>query len=136
MLRWRVLVAGFVLASCGTHPTKPAAPVEVRLDARPLAGGWFELDLQATPTVAVDWLELRLEGRRAQEGPLAAGATIHLTARTRGNRDVVGSATTTVGSSVRSRAVLIRIGPPRALATVRESVITLPGGERVAEMRP
>ncbi len=128
---------------------KPGAPVEVRLDARELAGGELELTLTATPSVDVDALELRLGERRESVGRTRAGETRTLRTRVRADGAgagpgagadaiyVAGGAVVFVGGARLSRAATVRLGANGANAAyvtpAPTRVITLPGGERVAE---
>lgn len=149
---WLVaLVATMATAACQTgatrpggdppgHP-KPGAPVEVRLDARPVGGGAYEVTLSATPTRAVKVLELSLDGKDTSAGPTAAGQRRTLTTRISlgdaGFRDVTGSAMVDVGQHRRRAAADLHLGAAAAAPVApRVNVVRLPDGSEAAEVRP
>lgn len=121
------------------HSCKPRAPVEVRLETSPAAGG-YDVTLVATPEVAVKGLELTLDGRVTQVGATAAGQRRTVTTRvTLGqlrSRDIVGSASVEVGAHRRRAAALTTVGTPAAVAAPRINIVRLPDGTEVAEVRP
>ncbi len=145
--RW-ILVAAVAVGMCaisagparaGRGHGKPAAPVDVRVDARPVGGGTFEVTLTATPRKRVSGLVLVLEGQTVTVGATAKGVKRTVTARVslgalRG-RDVVGSATVDLGSHRRRAAASVRVGEAAAaLPPVR--IVRLPDGTEAAEVRP
>lgn len=125
--------------SADAHSCKPRAPVEVRLETSPAAGG-YDVTLIATPEVAVKGLELTLDGRVTQVGATAAGQRRTVTTRvTLGqlrSRDIVGSASVEVGAHRRRAAALTTVGTPDAVAAPRVNIVRLPDGTEVAEVRP
>lgn len=137
-------VSLLVVAACdrgGPAPVrheKPTAPVRVALEARPAGGGLWELALTATPTRDVADLTLDVAGRRRSFGPTAAGTTRTLVARAQGGAEVIGRATVQIGGRTMMRAAIARPGlaaAPAPAPAVRR-VVTLPGGDRVAEVQP
>jgi hypothetical protein len=145
--RWK-LVAVVALGMCaisagaagaGRGHGKPAAPVDVRVEARPVGGGTYEVTLTATPKHRVRGLVLVIEGKTVTVGATAKGATRTVTARVslgalRG-RDVVGSATVDLGSHRRRAAASVRAAEAAAaLPPVR--IVRLPDGTEAAEVRP
>jgi len=140
-----------VLAGCDPAPTpakapaprtaphgKPTAAVEVRLDAVDRGGGDYDVTLTATPTVATDALELVLDGRKVAAGAVAAGEArtmttrIHLGGR---GREVLGSAAVGQGNRRRNRAASTWIGAPQVAPAQTITIITMPDGSEVAEVR-
>lgn len=126
-------------ATSDSHSCKPRAPVEVRLETSPAAGG-YDVTLIATPEVAVKGLELTLDGRVTQVGATAAGQRRTVTTRvTLGqlrSRDIVGSASVEVGTHRRRAAALATVGTPDSVAAPRVNIVRLPDGTEVAEVRP
>lgn len=133
-MKWLVVVLA-MLAIANPVAAKPMAPVELRMEATPVAGG-HRVTLIAMPHRAVPALELRLAGktlvfpatragqvrRLAVTVPLAPGL----------GRDLVGTAVI----ARRTRATVLRVGAaaPPQLATP-PVVRTLPDGRRIAEVR-
>ena len=136
------IVRGALVALClcvGVAGAKPTAPLDVRLETRPLGGTAYEVTLVVTPRKHVKGLVLELDGRRVHVGALAAGRTRTLSTRVvvaagRG-KHVVGSAVVDVGGHRRRAAAAARLGapepPPPAVHVVR-----LPDGTEAAEVRP
>ncbi|MSP16891.1 MAG: hypothetical protein EXR73_09820 [Myxococcales bacterium] len=145
-----VLAAVVALAAvaCTSDPprrrvgvAKPGAPVTLALDAHATGAGRHRVTLRATATADLPWLELRLDGTHAQSGPIARGETRQLAVEVvlgaAAFREIVGVAAAPVGSGTRTRAAIQRIGVPATVhAPPPPRVVTLPGGERVAEVRP
>ena len=119
------------------HP-KPSAPVDVKLEARPVGGTTYEVTLTATPRRDVKGLVLDLDGRRTVVGATAKGRTHSVTARVslgalRG-RDVTGGAAIETGSGGRRAAASVRLGAAAPAARPVKTV-RLPDGEMAAEVR-
>lgn len=147
-----VLGAAITLAGCQTNTSdrpppsspaphgKPRAPVGVHLETSPAGGDRFDVTLIVTPEVAVEDLELVLDGKVTQVGPTAAGQRRTVTSRvTLGqlrSRDIVGSASVEVGKHRRRAAALTTIGTPDAVAPPPVTIIRMPDGTEVAEVRP
>lgn len=132
------LCGSVVGATAGPHP-KPSAPVDVKVEARPVGGATYEVTLVATPKRDVKELVLDLDGRRVVAGATAAGQTRTMTARVslgalRG-RDVAGGASVDVGGGRRRAAASVRVGAAAA-APPAPKVVRLPDGEMAAEVRP
>jgi hypothetical protein len=136
--RSRLLFLIVLAGGCSRpHHDKPSAAVDVKLDARALGDGRYELTLRATPTADVDRMELHLQGRKLVQGPTPKGTPLVLSAPARvhgGGEDVAGSAAVWMASRRRTRAAVLHLGPPVAPPAIR--VVALPHGERVAEVRP
>src|SRR5688572_7860041 len=128
------LCIGVALASA-----KPSAPLDVRLETRPLGGTAYEVTLVVTPRKNVKGLVLELDGRRVTVGALAAGKTRTMSARVvvgaGGGKSVVGSAAVDVGGHRRRAAAVARIGAPEP-ALPAAHVVRLPDGTEAAEVRP
>ena len=115
---------------------KPTAPVDLRLESKPVAGG-YQVTLIATPSRAVPAIELRLAGKTQRFAATLAGqarqlaVTVPVSAvAARVGVDVAGAAV--VGR--RSRATVVRLGAarkPEPPAVLR----TLPDGRTIAEVR-
>lgn len=128
-------------AAPGHASEKPVAPVVVTLDAQAGAAGTWTLTLHATPTVDLDALELTLPGVRDTRRAARAGVEQTLTATVAlavgEGRDVAGGALAIRGKDRRSRAAIAHVGAASAkVAPLPKRTITLPGGARVAEVRP
>lgn len=149
-------VAVAVLSACGTgeverttttspsaRSCKPEAPVSITLTARPLAGDRYEIAMAATPTAAVDSLELVLvadDGTfvttpRATRGATAAGASHSLVAT------MIAGPRTSVHAIARVPVEGITMSRSSTLALyVEPAPVTrsyvLPDGERAKELRP
>jgi hypothetical protein len=130
---------------------KPEAPIAVTLASRPLQLGRYELTVTATPTKAVDSIELALvlpsgaqiDRPRAWFGPTAARAPRVLVAVVE-----TSSRTTEVSALARvpvvastneppimmSRSTTIALGDPKPAPRTR--VYALPDGDRAKEVRP
>ncbi len=116
---------------------KPTAAVDVRLDATSVGGGDYVVTLTATPTRSTDALELVLDGRKLDAGATPAGEPRALTVRvhtTRG-REVFGAAAVGQGNLRRNRAAAITLGTPAAQLAPPVTIVTLPDGSEVAEVR-
>ena len=133
-MKWLVVVLTLLVIATPVA-AKPMAPVELRLESTPVAGG-HRVTLIATPLRAVPALELRLAGKTAVFPATRAGQVRRLVvtvvlAPSLG-RDVVGTAVI----ARRSRAAILRIGAAAAPQLVAPPVIrTLPDGRRIAEVR-
>lgn len=150
-LMW-VLGAACAVAACQTNSPersqpqppaphgKPRAPVDVRLETSPAGGDRFDVTLVVTPEVAVKDLELVLDGKLTRVGATAAGqrrtVTRQVTLGQLRSRDIVGSATVEVGAHRRRAAALTTIGTPAAAAELPVTIIRMPDGTEVAEVRP
>jgi hypothetical protein len=123
------LVAGPAAAD---RSEKPSAPVTLRIDAKPIAGG-YRLTLVAVATRAVPAVELKLAGKRIAFGATAAGETRTLVTEVSGDAlDVLGSAT----AGGRNRVTSLRIGGVAQQQKTKRTVTrTLPDGRTVAESR-
>jgi hypothetical protein len=130
-----VIVVLVVLGFTSPVEAKPSAPVALRLESSPVAGG-YQVTLIATPLRAVPALELRLADKRVVFAATRAGQARRLVvtvavAPGRG-RDLVGTAVI----ARRTRAALLRVGaaaPPQLAAP--PVIRTLPDGRKVAEVR-
>lgn len=134
------LVALCLCVGLGIASAKPSAPLDVRVDTRPLGGTAYEVTLVVTPRKNVKGLVLELDGRRVNVGALAAGQT--RTMRTRvvlgaggGGKNVVGSAAVDVGGHRRRAAAVAWVGAPEA-AQPAVNIVRLPDGTEAAEVRP
>lgn len=137
------IVRGAFVALClcvGIASAKPSAPLDVRVETRPLGGTAYEVTLVVTARKNVKGLVLELDGRRVQVGALAAGQT--RTTSTRivlgaggGGKDVVGSAAVDVGGHRRRAAAVARVGVPEAVQPA-VNIVRLPDGTEAAEVRP
>lgn len=132
---------------------KPTAPVDVTLTARPYDNGIYEVTLFATPRADARWMRLSLRAApeaiappaeaRAEVGPIRAGSPRILRARVEAppgsGRDVVATAEVAVGTQIRTRAAVLRVGAPlphSRAAPIPTREVLLPTGERVVEVRP
>jgi hypothetical protein len=138
----RVLVLASALGlACDARPLpgpatrKPDAPVTVDLASRALGNGLVEVTLTARPTRDVDALVLRVGERECRLGASRAGQREQLVALVREPVRVVGAAETVQAGQRRRRAAVLDLGVREKPAVV-ERVITLPGGEQVAVVRP
>lgn len=124
-------------------PDKPTAPIDLTLEARPVAGTAtverFEVVMNATPRRDLDRVELAIDGQPATVATATAGAlgvaraTVEVP---RGEgRDVVGTAVVVVDGKRMGRAAQVRIGAPAAAAPAG-TIIHLPDGTAVQEVRP
>lgn len=117
---------------------KPAAAVDVRLDAVALGDGDYDVTLTATPTTTTDALELALDGRKVAAGAVAAGESRTMTTRVHVDRgrEILGAAAVGQGNRRRNRAVSTWVGTPIVTPARPVQVVTLPDGNEVAEVRP
>ena len=113
---------------------KPGAPVALTLTSQPAAAGVRVVVLDAVPTRDVPAIELRLGSETVRFGATRAGEHRTLEARVPADAasDVIGAAKVGTGSSVRTRAISMRVAPasadkPHVLYTVK--------GRAVAEVR-
>ncbi|MEJ7596782.1 MAG: hypothetical protein WKG01_02630 [Kofleriaceae bacterium] len=117
-----------------TSEAKPTAPVEVRLTAKPVAGG-YQVTLVATPRHAVPALELVVAGKRLAFAATRAGQTrslvVTVPVAARRGVDVVGTAIV----DRRSRATVLRLGEPAREKLAPATIRTLPDGRKIAEVR-
>jgi hypothetical protein len=124
---------------------KPSAPVEVRLESKPVAGG-YRLTLVATPTRDVAAMELWIgrrspdgAGKRIELGPTAAGQrrelSVPITVAPGESADLVGSASVGTKGHMRNRVVSMHFGIVKAEAPTHSVTRTLPDGRDVAEVR-
>jgi hypothetical protein len=124
-------------------PDKPSAPVTLTMEARPVAGTGaverFEVVLRATLRRAVDGLELTIGGHPWEAvaatagGPYEARAVVEVL---RGEgKDVIGTAVVLVDGRRMGAATQVRIGAPAPEAPAG-TILTLPDGTRVQEVRP
>ena len=130
-----LLLAIAACARAPAPPPKPTAPVTVALAARPLGGAAYEVTLRAVPAADARAVELEVGGARAAFGPTRAGVARTLVTRvTRrsAGEDLIGLARV----DGRARAAAVRLGAPRRAAPVPARTVTLPSGDRVAEVRP
>lgn len=128
----------------GARSEKPSAPVDVRLESRPVAGG-YQLTLVATPMRDVAAVELSIArreggiGQRISLGATAAGQRRELALRVTlapgDGADYVGSAAVGTPGHMRNRVTSVHLGIAKAAAPVRVVTRTLPDGRRVAEVR-
>lgn len=119
------------------HP-KPSAPIDVKVEVRPVGGATYEVTLTARPLRDVTGLVLDLDGRKTTVGKVKAGEARTVTARVslgalRG-RDVAGGASVDVGHSRRRAAAAVRVGEPAAAAPPIH-LVRLPDGTTAAEVR-
>lgn len=134
----RALVA---LCLCvGIASAKPSAPLDVRVETRPLGGTAYEVTLVVTPRRNVKGLVLELDGRRLNVGALAAGQTRTMSTRivlgAGGGKTIVGSAAVDVGGHRRRAAAVARVGAAEAAVAPVVHVVRLPDGSEAAEVRP
>jgi hypothetical protein len=117
---------------------KPSAPVQVRLESRPVAGG-YEVTLVAVPTRAVPALELSLAGKRLAFAATAAGQprtlTVQVPVAAGAGADLVGGAAIGSGNQRRTKAAVLRVGALLQQAPSHPVTRTLPDGRSVAEVR-
>jgi hypothetical protein len=130
-----VVLAVLAFVHATPAEAKPSAPVELRMESAPVAGG-YQVTLIATPRRAVPAVELRLAGKTVTFAATRAGQARRLTVTVpiaAGlGRDVVGTAVI----ARRSRAALLRIGTAAAPRLEPAPVIrTLPDGRRISEVR-
>ena len=130
-----VVVAALLVCSAVPAHAKPTAPVEVRLAATPVRGG-YQVTLTATATHDVPALVLELAGKRVafpatrarQIRTLVATVTVAPGAGV----DVVGVART----STRNRAAVLHVGAAAAKPAAPPAITrTLPDGREIAEVR-
>lgn len=121
-------------ASADRSPRKPSAPVEVWLDSKAIPGG-YEVRMIAVPTRDLPALELSLAGKQVAYGATLAGQRRELVTkvivRSGDGLDVVGSAS----AMGRNRASVMRVGQPLQRAAKRPTIITLPDGRQLGEVR-
>ena len=142
-----ILLAAITAAACSTAPTKPTdrnekprAPIDLRIETRPAGGTSYDVTLIATPTRGVKALELSLDGHTTMVGDSAAGQRRTVTTRVtlgqlRG-REIVGSAAVDMGSHHRRSAVSAQLGQPEPAAALPITIVRMPDGSEVAEVRP
>jgi hypothetical protein len=125
-----VVLAG--IASAERH-VKPTAPVSVKMTAAVEPGG-YAVTLVAVPTRAVPTVTLVVAGKQVLFGATAAGQrrelTVHVPLAT-GGADVVGGAT----AGGRNKAAVVHVGAAKLEAAKRETIYTLPNGDRIKEVR-
>jgi hypothetical protein len=122
--------------------SKPGAPVDLAMSARPLAASGavdrYEIVLTATPRRAVQWLALTIDGRSAQVAAVAGGANEGraVVELPRGDgKDVIGTAVFVVDGHRMTAATEVRVGAP-APEPPTGTTLQLPDGTRVQEVRP
>ena len=135
------ITRGALVALClcvGIASAKPSAPLDVRVETRPLGGTTYEVTLVVTPRKAVKGLVLELDGQRKLVGVLAAGKTRTMTLRVDlgagGGKNIVGSAAVDVGGHRRRAAATARIGAPEPAARP-VTIVRMPDGSEAAEVR-
>ncbi|HEY5937615.1 MAG TPA: hypothetical protein VIU61_23370 [Kofleriaceae bacterium] len=133
-MKWLVVVLT-LLVIANPVAAKPMAPVELRMESTPIAGG-HRVALIATPLRALPALELRLAGKTVVFPATRAGqvrrlvVTISLAPGL--GRDLVGTAVI----ARRTRAAILRVGAAAAPQLAAPPVVrTLPDGRRFAEAR-
>jgi hypothetical protein len=126
-----VVLAG--VASADRH-IKPTAPVTVTLAATAAPGG-FDVKLVAVPMRAVPAVTLVLAGKQLTFAATAAGQrrelTVHVAVATGAGLDVIGGAT----AGGRNKAAVLHVGVAKLEAAKRETIYTLPNGDRIKEVR-
>src|SRR5262245_27018245 len=146
-----------VALGCGGPPSrdapargKPQAPVAAWIAPRDLGHGLHEVTLVGVPATAVADLELELRVphgaapldvttvRFGATGPASPRALVTRVRLDAAGVDLAGAVRVPMPSGQRRmRPALVRLGAPARLpAPVPTREILLPGGERVAEVRP
>lgn len=123
-----------VLAFAGPVFAKPTAPVEVRLAATPVRGG-YQVTLTAAPTRDVPAVVLELAGKRiafaATRARQVRTLVVTVAVAPGAGVDVVGVAR----ASTRSRAAVLHLGAPAKPSEPPAVTRTLPDGREIAEVR-
>jgi hypothetical protein len=122
---------------------KAGAPIELSLQATPLAGTGdvdrFQVVLTATPRRDLDRVELSIDGRPSQVATATAGAVSRVSATievARGEgKDVIATAAMLVGGRRMGAAAQLRVGAPAADPPAG-TLLQLPDGTTVQEVRP
>ena len=133
-MRILLIVLELVSTASAAPTRKPSAPVEVSIEAKPLATGYL-VTLTAIPTSVVSAIELDVAGRTVTFAATAAGQQRVITAwvpvAVGTGLDVVGGAR--VGG--RHKAALVHVGAVARVAPKRSVVRVLPDGREIEEVR-
>ena len=141
--RRHVLVAVLCMAaacSSSTQPSpprscKPEAPVDLTFEAVPDGAGGLALTVRATPTRAVQGLELSVigpDGRRLRGAP-GAQTLVRTVAHDGRSARVAAIATVVVDGVTMAKTIERPVGPP---VVRRTRTYVLPDGELAREVRP